>query len=144
MTSTRSTFQASSSRREASVRAGVTVAVLGGLFAFLAFTGPDNGWEWSRVWGDSHNPGWRWVFARALGTTLGISCAALALSLLFGLAGGLARLSRRPWLHQLGTVYVEVVRGTPLLVQLFIAVYCVGYSLHLDDPMMVGTQRCRR
>jgi polar amino acid transport system permease protein len=139
MTSTRSTFPASSRRRETSVRAAITVAVLGGLALFLGLTGPDNGWEWSRVWGDSTHDGWRWLFAKALATTLGISLAALVLSVVFGFAGGLARISRRPWLSQLATIYVEVVRGTPLLVQLFIAVYCVGYSLNLDDKLLVGT-----
>src|SRR5262245_35013740 len=139
MTSTRSTFPASSRRRETSVRTAVTVAVLGLLVVFLALMGPDNGWEWSRVWGTSTEPGWRWIFARGLLTTIGISVGALLVSILFGFAGGLARISRRPWLSQLATIYVEVVRGTPLLVQLFIAVYCVGYSLHLEDRLVVGT-----
>jgi polar amino acid transport system permease protein len=137
MTSTRST--ASGLRRETSQRALVTVAVLGGLFLFLALTGPDNGWEWARVWGDSAHDGWRWVFLHALGTTLLVSVGGLFLSLVFGFAGGLARLSRRVWLNQLGAIYVEVVRGTPLLVQLFIAVYCVGYSVGVEDRVLVGT-----
>ena len=114
----------------------VTVGVLGGLVVFLALTGPDNGWDWRRVWGD---PRQRGVIGRGLLLTLELSLGALALSLVFGFAGGLARMSRRPWLRQLAALYVEIVRGTPLLVQLFIAVYCVGYSLDFDDPPVVGT-----
>ena len=128
-----------SSPAERLVRWGVTLAVVGALVVFLAGTGPRNGWEWSRVWGDRDRAGWRPAFARAVLTTLESSAAALLVALVLGFAGGLARLSRRPWLDQLGAVYVEGVRGTPLLVQLFVAVYCVGYSLGLDDPMLVGT-----
>jgi len=139
MRSTTSTSPASLLRGDAAVRALVTVAVLGGMVAFLALTGPSNGWEWHRVWGDSERPGYRWLFLRSLGTTLLVSLCALAIALLLGFAGGLARLSRRAWLSQLATLYVEIVRGTPLLVQIFIAVYCVGYVLHVDDANVVGT-----
>jgi polar amino acid transport system permease protein len=143
MTSTRSISPGSGSRRkEASVRALVTVAVVGGLAAFLATTGPDNGWDWGRVWGrfgDAREPGWPYVFVGALGITLLASGGALLVSLVLGFAGGLARLSRRTWLNQLGVLYVEIVRGTPLLVQLFIAVYCVGYALGAQDKLLVGT-----
>jgi len=41
------------------------------------------------------------------------------LVLLFGLIGGLGRLSRNPILRGIATIYVEVIRGIPLLVQLF-------------------------
>jgi polar amino acid transport system permease protein len=118
----------------------VTVVLVGAFVAFLAATGPDNGWAWERVWRVQDGKGWPFLFAKALGLTAAISLGALALSLVFGFAGGLLRLSRHPVPSQLGAIYVEVVRGTPLLVQLFIAVYCVGYSLGIDDhPVLVGT-----
>lgn len=128
-----------SARGEWPVRAGVTALILGGMAAFLATHGPDNGWEWARIWGDAENPRWRWVFARGLAMTLAASGIALAISLVLGFAAGLARISRRPWLSQVAVVYVEVVRGTPLLVQLFVAVYCVGHALGIDEPFAVGT-----
>jgi polar amino acid transport system permease protein len=103
--------------------------VLGAIVGFLALTGPQNGWQWHRIWGDAERPGYRHVFLEGLGTTLFVSLGALGVALVLGFAGGLARLSRRPWLSQLGAIYVEVVRGTPLLVQIFIAVYCLGYAL---------------
>jgi polar amino acid transport system permease protein len=134
-------------RRSGSAPAGdrrtrlvVTLVLLGGFVAFLAATGPDNGWNWERVWSVRDGKGWPLLFGRALLVTLGVSAGALLLSLVFGFAGGLMRLSPRPVPSQLGAIYVEVVRGTPLLVQLFIAVYCVGYSLGIDDhPVLVGT-----
>jgi polar amino acid transport system permease protein len=117
----------------------VTAGVLGALVAFLAATGPANGWDFGRVWGWRGGSDPIGLYGRALLLTLGISAAALAIALVCGSLGGLARLSARPWLHQLGSIYVEVVRGTPLLVHLFVAVYCVGYTLGLDDALVVGT-----
>lgn len=125
---------------ETRTRSLVTVLLLGGFVAFLALTGPDNGWNWGRVWSTTPGGGWPLLFARALGVTLLVSLGALALALVVGFAGALLRLSPRPVPSQIGAIYVEVVRGTPLLVQLFIAVYCVGYSLGIDDhPVLVGT-----
>ena len=121
------------------MRALVTVALIGGAVLFLALNGPRDGWAWSRVWGDANHAGWRPLFLSALGKTLLVSVGALLLSLIFGGLGGLARLSPRPAINQIAVVYVEVVRGTPLLVQIFLAVYCVGYSIGLDgDPTLVG------
>lgn len=130
---------APTSSRERLERGAVTAALVGGAVLFLALTGPRNGWEWSRVWGGPGRWGWTPVFAKALLTTLLVSAGAMVVALVLGAAAGLARLSRRAWLSQVAAVYVEVVRGTPLLVQLFVAVYCVGYSLGLDDPVLVGT-----
>jgi polar amino acid transport system permease protein len=128
------------SRSETRTRFLVTALLLGGFVLFLALTGPDNGWNWERVWRVQGEKSWPVLFGKALLVTLAVSAGALVLSLLFGFAGGLLRLSPRPIPSQLGAIYVEVVRGTPLLVQLFIAVYCVGYSLGIDDhPVLVGT-----
>lgn len=40
------------------------------------------------------------------------------LVLVLGLIGGLGRISKNPFLHGIASVYVEVIRGIPLLVQL--------------------------
>jgi His/Glu/Gln/Arg/opine family amino acid ABC transporter permease subunit len=62
----------------------------------------------------------RWPeFVRGAGVTLGISVAATLIGLTVGLLTAMARLS--PWrvLRGPARVYVEVIRGTPLLVQVF-------------------------
>lgn len=128
-----------SAARDRLQRWGVTIVVLGGIVAFFAANGPQNGWEWSRVWGDADRPGWRPFFLSALGTTLRVSAVALVVATVVGFAAGLARLSTRAWLAQLATIYVELVRGTPLLVQVFVALYVVGYAVGVDDRMLVGT-----
>jgi polar amino acid transport system permease protein len=114
-----------SSRRSGTERRGrltrivVTVAILGGIALFLV-AAPAYRWEWSRIWA------YRGLFLEGLVTTAWMSLAALVLGLVLGFAGGFARISRRPAVNQVATVYVELIRGTPLLVQLFVAYYCVA------------------
>lgn len=66
--------------------------------------------------------------------TLKVSLLAIGLSLVIGVVGGAVRLFRVPLLAQLATVYVEVIRNTPILVQLFFIFYglpAVGLGLSL-------------
>jgi len=70
--------------------------------------------------------------AWGLWTTLWISVVSGALGLLVGLLAGLCRLSNNPTLRDLSTVYVELVRGTPLLVQIFIFYFFIGTVLNLS------------
>jgi polar amino acid transport system permease protein len=67
-----------------------------------------------------------------LWTTLWISVVSGAFGLLIGLFTGLCRLSNNPTLRDLSTVYVELVRGTPLLVQIFIFYFFIGTVLDLS------------
>lgn len=52
-------------------------------------------------------------------TTLHISVLTLAFSLVVGTIGALCRMSQLRWIRVPATWYVEVIRNTPLLVQLF-------------------------
>ena len=70
--------------------------------------------------------------AWGLWTTLWISFVSGAFGLVIGLFTGLCRLSKNPTLHDLSTLYVELVRGTPLLVQIFIFYFFIGTVLNLD------------
>ncbi|NWL80806.1 ABC transporter permease [Pseudomonas taiwanensis] len=67
-----------------------------------------------------------------LWTTLWISVVSGAFGLVIGLFTGLCRLSSNPTLRDLSTVYVELVRGTPLLVQIFIFYFFIGTVLNLS------------
>lgn len=67
-----------------------------------------------------------------LWTTLWISVVSGAFGLAIGLFTGLCRLSSNPTLRDLSTVYVELVRGTPLLVQIFIFYFFIGTVLNLS------------
>ena len=52
--------------------------------------------------------------------TLQISFFALLLGMIFGIAGALCRISANRALNSLAFMYVWVIRGTPVMVQLFI------------------------
>jgi His/Glu/Gln/Arg/opine family amino acid ABC transporter permease subunit len=60
------------------------------------------------------------LFLHGLAITLLCSVFALALGLILGGVIALGRLSRRPWLRWPASVYVEIVRDTPFLVQAFL------------------------
>lgn len=70
--------------------------------------------------------------AWGLWTTIWISVASGIAGLVIGLFAGLCRLSSNPTLRDLSTVYVELVRGTPLLVQIFIFYFFIGTVLNLS------------
>jgi len=61
--------------------------------------------------------------ARAAAITLVISILSMALAVTLGLALASARVYGPIWLRVATTVYVEVIRGTPLLLQLFVIYY---------------------
>lgn len=55
--------------------------------------------------------------------TIKITSLSVAVGIAIGIFGGLMRVSKNPILYWLSTVYVEVIRGTPLLVQIFIVYF---------------------
>jgi polar amino acid transport system permease protein len=71
-------------------------------------------------------------------TTVGISVAALVLSAVIGLLSALARRSRLLPLRYLAGIYVELVRGTPLLVQILIFFYVVADAFGVSNRYVVG------
>jgi len=77
--------------------------------------------------------------AVATGTTVLLTAIAMPLAVLFGL--GLALLDRSPrrWLGWPARLYIQVVRGTPLLVQIFLIYYTLpvlGKALGLGDALV--------
>jgi polar amino acid transport system permease protein len=69
--------------------------------------------------------------------TLKISAWSLVFALGLGLLAGLGRVSANPAARNLATTYVEIVRGTPLLVQIFIFYFFIGTVLELS-PFTAG------
>src|SRR5258708_12158661 len=62
-------------------------------------------------------------------TTLFLSVASMVLATIFGFIGALGRLSRFPPFRWIAFAYVEVIRGTPILVQLFLWGFGINYVL---------------
>jgi His/Glu/Gln/Arg/opine family amino acid ABC transporter permease subunit len=69
------------------------------------------------------------VFLDGTRVTVLISLASVIFAVVFGLIGVAGRLSRFSVLRWLATLYVEVVRGTPILVQLLLWYYGVATAL---------------
>ncbi|WP_445323773.1 amino acid ABC transporter permease [Pseudomonas sp. EL_65y_Pfl2_R95] len=67
-----------------------------------------------------------------LWVTLKISVISLFFATLLGLAAGLMRISHNPACQNLAFAYIGLIRGTPLLVQIFIMYFFVGTMLNLD------------
>jgi polar amino acid transport system permease protein len=58
--------------------------------------------------------------------TLQTTVMAFALALILGLLGGLGRVSKNPILYAISTLYVEVIRGLPMLVIILYVGYVIG------------------
>ncbi len=72
----------------------------------------------------SEGLGWyAWLLLQSAGMTVLLACAAMPLAMLLGLLVALGRLYGPRWLGLPLTAYVEVLRGTPLLLQLFAIYY---------------------
>lgn len=67
-----------------------------------------------------------------LWVTLKISALSLVFALFIGLAAGLGRVAQNPAARNLASTYVEIIRGTPLLVQIFIFYFFIGTVLNLS------------
>jgi len=67
-----------------------------------------------------------------LWTTLWLSAASSVIGLIIGLVTGLCRVSRNLTLRNLSIAYIELIRGTPLLVQIFIFYFFLGTVLDIS------------
>jgi polar amino acid transport system permease protein len=90
-------------------------------------------WNWSGVWE------YRQKFISGWFMTLGLSLAALVLSVAIGLIVALCLAARNPLVEATGRIYVELIRGTPLLVQLLLGFYVVANAVGLENRFVVGT-----
>jgi len=91
-----------------------------------------------------------WVILHGSLLTVGVSLLALLVSVLFGLAGAAAKLSGKPVLVGLATLYSTIIRGIPDLVLMLLVFYggTIGINTLLEkmgseatvdiDPFMAG------
>jgi polar amino acid transport system permease protein len=66
--------------------------------------------------------------------TFGVTIVSIVFALVLGLLAGLGRIAKTRPINLVATIYVEVIRGIPLLVQLFYIYYALGPLLHLKGP----------
>ena len=85
---------------------------------------------------------WIGFILTGLGFTLLVSVLAISLACVLAVIGALGRLSRNPIFNAMATLYVSLIRGTPLLVQVYmwyLALPQIGGAL--ERLGMVGIQK---
>jgi polar amino acid transport system permease protein len=60
------------------------------------------------------------IILKGAGATLGVSAASISIATVLALFGAIARLSNNALAQGISGVYVSVIRGTPLLIQIFL------------------------
>ncbi len=70
------------------------------------------------------------ILLQGLWLTLEVSVIAVLLGIVIGLFTGLARISANPALRWTAITYIELVRGSPLLVQIFIWYFVLGTMIN--------------
>lgn len=98
-------------------------------FIFLSF---DQKLEWESVY--EYTP----LFLKGWTITIGISVASLALSLIIGLISALSNRSPILLVKWINQIYVEGIRGTPLLVQILFFYYVVAHQIGLENRYVAG------
>ena len=112
---------------------GVVLAflLLALIFSF-AFSRLHYGWDWGAVYRYRHKFLIGWL------VTLAISAASLMASIVIGLSAALAQRSTFLPLRYLGKIYIEIIRGTPLLVQILVFFYVVADAFGIGNRYAVG------
>jgi polar amino acid transport system permease protein len=109
----------------------IVVAVFAAALA-AAFARVDYEWSWVGVWE------YRQKFLQGWLVTVALSLAALVLSTLIGGITAIMLRSGNALFEATGRVYVELIRGTPLLVQLLIGFYVIATAVGLENRYLAG------
>lgn len=93
-------------------------------------------WQWYRV-GDFLFQYENGVFSKGILldgflVTIKISCVSLVFTLIIGFLSAFARLSPYPSLKAISWIYIELIRNTPLLIQIFVIYFVISPVLNLS------------
>lgn len=105
---------------------------IGFLFTIFFLVTLDQGLQWESVWV------YRQLFFRGWVVTVLLSLASLALSLFIGLLTVLLKRSAFSVANLTAKFYIEIIRGTPLLVQILFFFYVVAHNVGLDNRYVAG------
>jgi polar amino acid transport system permease protein len=109
----------------------LALALLLSLFLW-SFDRLDQPWHWEAL-----APYWP-KFVQGWATTVWVAAAAMVVSVLVGALTALARRQSLLPLRYLALIYTEVIRGTPLLVQILIFYYVIADSFGLENRYVAG------
>ncbi len=79
-------------------------------------------------------------------TSIEVTLLAITLGLFLGILFGMARISHKKWLQVVADIYIQIIRGTPMLLQIFFfflglpQIYAVITGSYMSpNPFVVGT-----
>ena len=103
------------------------------LLLYATFATVQYNWNWPRAWAYRQQFLFGWL------TTLGVSGCAMLVSIGVGFTLMLGR--RSPWLpvEVFCSGVVQILRGSPLLVQLLVGYYIIATAVRVSSPLFVGT-----
>lgn len=96
------------------------------------------GWRLQHHWRWSVLLEYRQKFLFGFSMTLVISLFSLLCSLVIGVLAAFGRRSRILFIHYIAAGYVEIIRGTPLLVQTIFFFYFIGTAYNLNNRYVMG------
>ena len=78
------------------------------------------------------------VFRQAFLNTLSVSAVSLVFALIVGLIGGLCKMSKNKIIRSIVSIYVNAIRSTPLLAQLYLIFFGLPYLGIKFSPFVTG------
>jgi len=111
--------------------AGLVVLSLGGFLILSAYLAKIP-LSFAHLWD------YRIRFLQGFILTIELSLFSMLISLLIGLVVAWARQSKVLYLNYLAKTYVELIRGTPLLVQIIFFYYVIGTAWGIDNRFIAG------
>jgi polar amino acid transport system permease protein len=81
---------------------------------------------------------WGWFILGGVPVTIFVSVASIILAVVFATFGALGRLSRNAPIYAIATLYVSLVRGTPLIVQIIFVYLALPQFGLVFDPLLCG------
>ncbi len=102
------------------------------IFIWFGFNQLDYEIRWSSLYD------YRWNFLKGTLNTIIISSISLVTSLLIGIFFGLSQKSSFLLLRYFSLTFIEIIRGTPLLVQILIFFYVIANAVGLDNRFISG------
>ncbi len=117
----------------------IKYGLIAGVLIFILITGYRNlnyNWQWYRVWpyffSFENGRLVKGLLIDGLIVTLKISSLGLILSMTIGFLSAFARLSPFPMLRLLSWIYIEAIRNTPLLIQIFVMYFVISPVLNIS------------
>jgi polar amino acid transport system permease protein len=122
-------FQSQSSLWKSILNVVIILFILGSLSLFF-FQGQV--YQWHVIWD------YKSLFLNGWLITIAISFVSFFLSSIIGMLSALAKSSKILVFRYLSTIYIEFIRGTPLLVQILFFFYVVAHGVGLENRYFVG------